>query len=143
MRLLTLLTLSIALIAQSPAITDTQWRLKKIGDQAVASGKGQKKPYLKLEAKDHKDRRVVGFSGCNRLSGSYKLEGKELSFSPIAATKMACAEGMEIEKLFTQALARVKSYKIAGQSLTLLDDSGKVLAQLEAVAKKTPAEKAK
>ncbi len=139
MRLLTLLTLAIALIAQSPAITETQWRLKKIGDQAVVPGKGQKKPYLKLEAKDHKDRRVVGFSGCNRLSGSYKLEGKELSFGPIAATKMGCAESTDtinIDKLFTQALPRVKAYKIAAQSLTLLDGTGKVLAQLEAVAEK-------
>lgn len=140
MRLLTLLTLAIALIAQSPAITETQWRLKKVGDQAVVPGKGQKKPYLKLESKDH---RVVGFSGCNRLTGSYKLEGKELSFGPTAGTKMACAEGMEIEKTFTQALPRVKAFKIAGQSLTLLDGAGKVLAQLEAVAEKSPAEKAK
>ena len=143
MRLLTLLALAIALIAQSPAITETQWRLKKVGDQAVVPGKGQKKPYLKLEAKDH---RVVGFSGCNRLSGGYKLEGNELSFGPITATKMACAEGMDtmnIEKLFTQALPRVKSYNIAGQSLTLLDSTGKVLAQLEAVAAKTPAAKTK
>ena len=140
MRLLTLLALTTALIAQSPAIVETQWRLKKIGDQAVVPGKGQKKPYLKLEAKDH---RVVGFSGCNRLSGGYKLEGKELSFGAIAGTKMACAEGMEIEKNFTQALPKVKSYKIAAQSLTLLDSTGKVLAQLEAVAEKTPADKAK
>ena len=133
MRLFALLTLAVAMLAQSPAITETQWRLKKIGTEAVVPGKGQKKPYLKLEAKGNK---VIGFSGCNRLMGDYKLKGAELSFGPTAGTKMACAQGMDTEKLFVQALPKVKTYKISGQSLDLLDSAGKALAHFEAVAEK-------
>ncbi len=132
MRLFAILTLALSLLAQSPAITETQWRLKKIGTDAVVPGKGQKKPYLKLESKG----KVIGFSGCNRLMGDYKLKGADLSFGPTVGTKVACAQGMDTEKLFVQALPKVKTYKITGQALDLLDSAGKVLAQFEAVTDK-------
>ena len=132
-RFVLLFTVALGLLAAGPGLEETQWRLKKIADQAEVSGKGQKKPYLKLEAKGH---RLVGFSGCNRIMGSYKLKGSELGFEPTAGTKMACEQGMDVEKRMTQALTKVKAWKMAGQGLELLDGGGKVLAMFEAVAEK-------
>jgi heat shock protein HslJ len=45
---------------------------------------------------------------------------------------MACAEGMETEKAFLEALGRVSGWKIAGQQLELLDTAGNVVARFEA-----------
>ncbi len=45
---------------------------------------------------------------------------------------MACPEGMNTEQAFLQSLGRVRTWKIAGQSLELLDSDGKVRAQFNA-----------
>lgn len=81
----------------------------------------------------HTDKqRVSGSSGCNRLNGSYELDGNALSFGHMASTMMACTDGMELEKQFLDALAAVKSWRVAEQHLELLDTGGAVLARLQA-----------
>ena len=75
--------------------------------------------------------RVAGSTGCNRLSGSYTLKGSELIFGTLAGTMMACVEGMETEKAFLEALARVRSWRITGIHLELMDAAGAVLARFE------------
>jgi hypothetical protein len=47
--------------------------------------------------------RAAGFAGCNRFSASYRLSGDSLSFGPIVS-KMACADGDELERSFLTAL---------------------------------------
>mgnify|MGYP001353173174 CR=1 FL=1 len=45
--------------------------------------------------------RISGSAGCNRLSGSYKVEGRTLTAGPLMATKMACpGAGMMQESAF-------------------------------------------
>jgi hypothetical protein len=76
--------------------------------------------------------RVSGSSGCNRLMGGYRVEGEALTFDQLAGTRMACAEGMETEKAFLDALARVARWRISGDKLELLDAGGRLLATFEA-----------
>ena len=45
---------------------------------------------------------------------------------------MACQSGMETEKAFHEALARVQLWKIEGQRLNLLDAGGAMVARFEA-----------
>jgi heat shock protein HslJ len=66
------------------------------------------------------------------LGGSYRLNGDRLSLDSLVTTLMACAEGMETEKAFLDALGQVTTWRIAGQQLELLDGSGKVIARFEA-----------
>jgi heat shock protein HslJ len=74
------------------------------------------------------DGTVSGSAGCNRYSGSYTWTGDQLSFSPLASTKMACAdEVMAQETVFLAAMEQVASYGIEGSQLRLLDDSGALL----------------
>ena len=78
------------------------------------------------------DQRVAGFTGCNRLSGSYVLKGSELTFGTLAGTMMACVEGMETEKAYLEALAQVRSWRIIGMHLELTGRGRAVLARFEA-----------
>jgi heat shock protein HslJ len=77
-------------------------------------------------------RRVNGSGACNRLTGSYALDGDHLTFSQIAGTMMACLEGMQTEKAFLEALPQVKSWKIGEQRLDVFDTGGKRIASFEA-----------
>jgi heat shock protein HslJ len=49
---------------------------------------------------------------------------------------MACPEGMETEREFMTALEQVRSWKIFGEYLELLDSNGGFLARFEARAPK-------
>ncbi len=78
-------------------------------------------------------KRASGSGGCNRFTGAYTrtaLEG--LVFSPMAGTMMACADGMDTERVYLKALSRVKSYNILGSILELYDEGGTLVARFEA-----------
>ena len=71
---------------------------------------------------------VAGFAGCNRYFGAYEKQGSSLTFGPIGATRMACVDGMETEDRFLKMLEQVRSWKLQGQQLLLLDEAGATLA---------------
>lgn len=67
-------------------------------------------------------------AGCNRFDGTYSVTGDRLSFSPLATTKMACADHvMAQERVFLDTMSEVASYDIEGPQLTVLDGSGAML----------------
>lgn len=113
-------------------LQDTYWKLVRLGNEAVAPPLGQnREAHLVLHAQGQ---RLAGSGGCNRLMGSYVLEGGKLSFPPVATTRMACPEGGDAESRFLKALEQVAAYRLSGQQLVLLDAGGGTLAQFEAVA---------
>ena len=111
-------------------LENTNWRLKQLGDAPVKSAAQQEEAYFVLNSENH---RVSGSGGCNRLMGSYELNGDRLTFNQMASTMMACTKGMDTEKKFLDALNRVKTWKIAGQQLLLSDTEGQVIARFSAV----------
>jgi heat shock protein HslJ len=102
------------------------------GNAAVVRSQNQSEPHIVL----HGDYRLTGSDGCNRMAGSYRLEGNTISFSQTASTMMACPEGMEQEQRFRNALISVAGYRIKGQHLEFLDTQGAMLVRFEAVALK-------
>lgn len=116
---------TITMVQAAATLEDTSWELVKLGDAPVVLEAGQRAPYIVLTASD---RRVSGFAGCNRLMGGYTSEGAKLSFTQLAGTMMACAQGMELEQALHAALAKVAGWRLEGNDLTLLDASGKALA---------------
>jgi copper homeostasis protein (lipoprotein) len=79
-----------------------------------------------------KDKRVSGSSGCNRMTGSYTLEGSKLVLGQMAGTRMACpGDAMELESTFLTALGTVNGFRIAGGTLELLHD-GEAVASFSA-----------
>ena len=64
--------------------------------------------------------RASGSGGCNRFTGSYTFTDGELSFGPLAGTKMMCPEAvMDQEDRFHQALGVVDRVAVAGPFLLI------------------------
>ena len=116
--------------ATSP-LENSYWKLTRIAYQPILLAPGQREPYLVLQAQD---RKLTGYAGCNRMTGSYALTENELRFSQTATTKMACVKGMDTEDEFLKALDEVRQWHIDGEHLTLSNEYGAVLAVFEAVA---------
>ncbi|HET8625126.1 MAG TPA: YbaY family lipoprotein [Gemmatimonadales bacterium] len=112
--------------AKSPE--NIYWKLVQLGNTAITTS-GKAEPHLMLSSET---RRVSGSGGCNRLMGGYELSGGRLKFGQMAATRMACLEGMETEKAFLDALGRVTGWGMTGHQLELVDASGGVVARFEA-----------
>jgi len=115
--------------ASASSLEDTYWKLTRLGNTAVTIASKQQEPHFILNSQL---RRVSGSGGCNRMTGSYDLNGHHLVFSQMAATMMACTQGMETEAAFLEALNRVAAWKITGQKLELYDGSGNAIASFEA-----------
>ena len=111
-------------------LEDTYWKLTHLGTTAVIVADRQREPHLVLRSQD---RRLGGSGGCNRLLGSYELDGDTLTFGQMAATKMACGQGMDTETSFLEVLTQVKTWKIVGEHLELFDASGHLLARRRAL----------
>jgi heat shock protein HslJ len=105
--------------------------LTRLEDKPVILAEKQREPGRILRTQQS---RVTGFGGCNSLTGGYRLDGGELTFGRIAATRMACLQGMDTEAAFFKALERVRAWKILGQHLELYDAGGDLVARFEARA---------
>ena len=110
----------------------TYWKLTALGNTPVNVAPSAREPHLILQADS---KQVNGSGGCNRMFGSYELNGDALMFSGIGSTKMACQDGMDVESSFLPSLQRVAKYRINGQQLELLDASGALVARFDAKAK--------
>ena len=94
----------------------------------MPASSGPRSPHLILNVEAH---RAGGAGGCNGIMGKYELDGDRLRFPGMAATRMACKNGMDTEKAFLDALNRVTNWKITGHTLELLDGDGRVVAEFE------------
>jgi len=71
--------------------------------------------------------RASGFSGCNRFTGAYTLEGNRLGFGNLAVTRMACAQGMQTEDAVLDALGRVALASLEDGRLRMSDGDSTLL----------------
>ena len=80
------------------------------------------------------DGTVSGTGGCNQYNGSYELDGDRLSVGPsLARTMMACEQAiMDQEDAYLEALQSAASFKIDGDVLTIMDDSGATVLEFQA-----------
>lgn len=92
-------------------------------------GEGHREPHVVLRSEDD---RLSGFGGCNRLMGSYELDGASIRFGPVAGTMIACPQGEDTEHKLAIALDLTRSWRIVGQHLELLDQHGEPTARFEA-----------
>ena len=103
------------------------WVLSELNGTPVQTSNTDKDASVKFSLADM---RVSGTGGCNRFNGSFTAKGKDLSFGPLATTKMMCPD-IKFEDAFYNALGKVKEYEITGNEL-LLKDNKNVLAKLTA-----------
>ena len=112
----------------SAPLEGTVWLLTRLGGADVDSAKIKIEPSLTFSA----DKRISGTGGCNRMVGSYQLEGDKMTFSQMASTKMACFEGTDVDVPLAQALEKARTFKIEGQNLILRDEKGTPVAEFKA-----------
>ncbi|MCI5140059.1 MAG: META domain-containing protein, partial [Candidatus Electrothrix sp. AR1] len=108
-------------------IADNRWYLIEVGGKTLEPESVSKPPFLKVQSGEQL---IQGSAGCNHFTGSWLFADNEFVFSRIAATRMACPVGMEVEDAFLQALDNTRRYTIRGDILSLRDRRGKVLARL-------------
>ncbi len=82
-----------------------------------------------------------GSGGCNRFAGEYALDGDLLAFQPLAATRMACEQGlMQAEFDYFAALGRTARFSLVDGELVLADAAGLELLRFAAVPATEPEE---
>ena len=107
------------------------WKVIQVGEIENPTNPNSKDPLL-FEIKAS-ERSYSGSLGCNSISGTIlDLDAAILTFGPGAVTEMACAD-MTVENAILQAITATKSYQIAENQLTLLDEKGAELMLLQAV----------
>ena len=116
--------------ASDEPLENTYWKLINLEGVAVEAVDNQREAHIVLHTEGN---RVAGSGGCNRLMGSYQLDGDALSFSQMATTMMACADGMQTEHAFLEVLENVSAWEVTGSNLTLKDGAGDDVARFEAV----------
>jgi copper homeostasis protein (lipoprotein) len=113
------------------SLTNTYWKILRLGDAEVAPGEGRREPNMILREGEPQFTATVG---CNQFSGTYELTGDKLSLGPAAVTKMACPAPLDDwEKRLADVLSRTSAWRIDGQTLELLDADSQPLALLQAV----------
>jgi heat shock protein HslJ len=110
------------------SLAGREWSLTSLGGAPAEAGNGGKPATLTFSDAGN---RVSGFAGCNQLAGTYEAKGDSLRIGPLALTRMACPSGMELETKFGAALDATRSYRITGNRLDLVGETG-VVASLEA-----------
>jgi heat shock protein HslJ len=109
-------------------LSGREWSLTSLGGAPAEAGNGGQPATLTFSDAENK---VSGFAGCNRVAGTYDAKGDSLRIGPLALTRMACPSGMELETKFGAALDATRGYRITGNRLDLIGETG-VVASLEA-----------
>jgi len=110
----------------SVQLLDTTWKLVKLGNVEVDPAASRMPSQITLAA--GADAGMSGIAVCNRIIGSYTLDGEALHLRPGATTMMACVPGPLAEGEVLAALNATTGYRIDGSQLQLLDATGTVLA---------------
>lgn len=106
------------------SLTGTHWQLIYIDDRNW-SEITDTMAYLHLK----RDKTFDGFSGCNRITGSYLLKSDVLLINRTGTSRKACPNGMEGENLLISILDDIESYRITENILELIDQNEQVLAK--------------
>lgn len=115
--------------ATSQDLAGTSWNVigYNNGKQAVVSVMAG----TQMDIQFGKDGTVSGNSGCNTYSGSYTVNGSQISIGPLASTMMACEDPaglMEQEQQYLAALETAATYQIEGNVLQLRTSDGALAA---------------
>lgn len=116
-----LLATSLGCQRSTPSALAGDWTLVELGGEPAPPGAGNRAATLRFQADSG---RATGFAGCNRLGASYAVSDESLRFGAALLTRMACPEGMDLERKFTDALTATTRYQVTGTELILSGVSG-------------------
>ncbi len=103
-------------VPAGPKLIGPTWRLVWLNGKDLAPTVS-KPPQINLMAEDSK---IAGFTGCNRLMGTYVIHEQDFRVEDeLAVTRMACHNSTELEGDFLKALQSADSWKIVDGMLEL------------------------
>ena len=112
-------------------LQDTYWKLVELKGQPVVMLPGQEREVRITLARQ--DQRLMGFSGCNALGGTYRQNGASLNFGQLASSMRLCEPSLNaLERQVLDALIATTGQRIEGKQLSLTGGT-QVLARFEAV----------
>lgn len=110
------------LIHQHDGLQNIHWQLLEVEGQKAQFF--SQKPYLRLVAQGQY---IQGNTGCNFLSGRYRLDHRQQQLNVDAkAGHQACEGALVQEAHLMDALMATHRFQLSGNRLQLLDRSGKV-----------------
>jgi heat shock protein HslJ len=109
-------------------LENTYWKLMTLDGKPAESPAGAREIHFVLH---RAGLRMSGFSGCNGISGTYRIEGDKITFTDIAGTLMACTNSMEVERRIQEMFSKVTGWRISGETLQLTNSSGMPIAMFE------------
>lgn len=93
------------------------WTLTRLRGAPAPTGAGARAATLIFYSGS--ERRAAGFAGCNQWSSTYTFGARDsVAFTPPVATKMACTDGMSLERDFLGIIER--AIRIAQKDSTLV-----------------------
>jgi len=119
---------------RADSIFRKRWTLTQMGARSFRSDE----PYLEFNVKQG---RFSGSTGCNRISGGYRVDGSSLRITPVAVTRRACPGGDagQIEASFLKALETTTRFQIQNDIVRLYATDSPILI-FKAEAKASVAE---
>ena len=112
--------------ALTSADIDGQWTIVEAMGQAVTGNEGNV-PSINFNIAE---KSVSGTTGCNSFMGGFTLgENNEVSFSPLAATKMMCRD-MKAEMLIFQATEAARTARKDNENLVFCSEDGNVVLKM-------------
>ncbi len=119
----------------SEALYQYQWNLAELNGKFIDVPENQEKANLLFFP--GKLSQVSGFTGCNKLKGSFELTGMgAIKFSPLITTKMACV-GENVESKFLENIAKSTNWMIIRNELFLKNDET-IVAKFTGIKPLTP-----
>lgn len=112
--------------ASAVELNGTSWTLTRLGDAASV-------PDTTVTL-NFNDGAVGGNAGCNTYGGAYTLDEARISMGELFSTMMYCypEEIMDQEVAYLEALRAATTFRVDGETLTLLDAEGDVIAEFAA-----------
>lgn len=109
-------------------LLDGKWYAQVIDGQAVPQSESET-PFIGFDSKKGS---IYGFTGCNRLTGSFNLkdlQAGKADFSALGSTRMLCQDA-KWERPFLDALAKTRHLRLAGNYIFMNDENGNQLMKL-------------
>ena len=116
-------TVGMSFTAFRSAAGGVDWELRDLNGAPAPAGVGGRRATLRFDADSA---RAGGSAGCNRWFGGYTIDGPGLRFSAVGMTRMACAEGLDLERRLAAALEATRTYRLNASELTLVGGAGPV-----------------
>src|SRR5262245_36069262 len=107
----------------SRPLEGTHWKAVELPGTPTPTQDPHREAHLQFHAG-----RVSGSDGCNRLTGSYQLNGDRVTFGQMAGTQMACLNPSGTEGPLRDALTNASRLTVARDRLELFDVAGTRLA---------------